>query len=241
MKKVIIANLKMNLIKEECEQYLQTIKGKITDELEVIICPSFPFLSIFISKEFKLGAQNTFYLEKGSYTGEVSSIQLKSIGVKYIIVGHSERRKYLNENNDLINKKIIAVLKQNINPILCIGETEEEKAMHKTAVVIKKQLDEALKNVEPEDLNDIVIAYEPVWAIGSGITPTLDEINDSISFIKNIILQKYNFDHIKVLYGGSVNLDNIKQIMNLSYVDGVLIGSASTDPNTFIKMLSIIE
>lgn len=241
MKKIVVANLKMNLIKEEYEEYIQTIKGKITDELEVVICPSFPFISMFQSKEFKLGAQDTFYIDKGSYTGEVSPTELKSLQVKYIIVGHSERRKYFNETNDLINKKVTAVLEHNMKSILCIGETDEEKLMHKTAIVLKKQLEEALKNIDSEALNDIVIAYEPVWAIGTGKTPTKEEINDSALFIKNMILQKYNFKNIKVLYGGSVNLDNIKSIMNLSNIDGVLIGGASTNPSTFLSMLDIIE
>lgn len=238
MKKLIVANLKMNLTLEEANDYLDIIKKNIIDQLEIIICPSFPFLPLFKNKDYKLGAQNCYYLDKGSYTGEVSPLQLKTIGVSYIIVGHSERRIYFKENNELINDKLKAILKHNIKPILCIGETMEERLLHKTFIVLKKQLNEALKDIESDMLTDIVIAYEPVWAIGSGKTPTSQEIAEVINYIKDLIKKEYKIDNIIVLYGGSVNLKNIKAITNIA--DGVLIGSASIDADNFINMINKI-
>lgn len=238
MKKLIVANLKMNLTLEEANDYLDIIKKNIIDQLEIIICPSFPFLPLFKNKDYKLGAQNCYYLDKGSYTGEVSPLQLKTIGVSYIIVGHSERRIYFKENNELINDKLKAILKHNIKPILCIGETMEERLLHKTFIVLKKQLNEALKDIESDMLTDIVIAYEPVWAIGSGKTPTSQEIAEVINYIKDLIKKEYKIDNIIVLYGGSVNLKNIKVITNIA--DGVLIGSASVDADNFINMINKI-
>jgi triosephosphate isomerase len=238
MKKLIVANLKMNLTLEEANDYLDIIKKNIIDQLEIIICPSFPFLPLFKNKDYKLGAQNCYYLDKGSYTGEVSPLQLKTIGVSYIIVGHSERRIYFKENNELINDKLKAILKHNIKPILCIGETMEERLLHKTFIVLKKQLNEALKDIESDMLTDIVIAYEPVWAIGSGKTPTSQEIAEVINYIKDLIKKEYKIDNIIVLYGGSVNLKNIKAITNIA--DGVLIGSASVDADNFINMINKI-
>jgi triosephosphate isomerase len=238
MKKLIVANLKMNLTLEEANDYLDIIKKNIIDQLEIIICPSFPFLPLFKNKDYKLGAQNCYYLDKGSYTGEVSPLQLKTIGVSYIIVGHSERRIYFKENNELINDKLKAILKHNIKPILCIGETMEERLLHKTFIVLKKQLNEALKDIESDMLTDIVIAYEPVWAIGSGKTPTSQEIAEVINYIKDLIKKEYKIDNIIVLYGGSVNLKNIKVITNIA--DGVLIGSASIDADNFINMINKI-
>ena len=238
MKKLIVANLKMNLTLEEANDYLDIIKKNIIDQLEIIICPSFPFLPLFKNKDYKLGAQNCYYLDKGSYTGEVSPLQLKTIGVSYIIVGHSERRIYFKENNELINDKLKAILKHNIKPILCIGETMEERLLHKTFIVLKKQLNEALKDIESDMLTDIVIAYEPVWAIGSGKTPISQEIAEVINYIKDLIKKEYKIDNIIVLYGGSVNLKNIKAITNIA--DGVLIGSASIDADNFINMINKI-
>ena len=215
MKKLIVANLKMNLTLEEANDYLDIIKKNIIDQLEIIICPSFPFLPLFKNKDYKLGAQNCYYLDKGSYTGEVSPLQLKTIGVSYIIVGHSERRIYFKENNELINDKLKAILKHNIKPILCIGETMEERLLHKTFIVLKKQLNEALKDIESDMLTDIVIAYEPVWAIGSGKTPTSQEIAEVINYIKDLIKKEYKIDNIIVLYGGSVNLKILKLLLIL--------------------------
>ncbi len=238
MKKIIVANLKMNLTLAEANSYLTNIKDKITDQLEVIICPSFPYLTLFKGYQFKLGAQNVFNLEKGSYTGEVSPVQLKSIGVEYVIVGHSERRLIFKEDNQFINEKIKAILNQNMLPILCVGETLEERSANKTSTVIQTQLEACLKDLNIT--NNIIMAYEPIWAIGSGQTPTSDEIREVMQFIKDYINNKYQIN-IRVLYGGSVNKDNIKSIIDIDNVDGVLIGGASIDSNNLLSMLNLVE
>jgi triosephosphate isomerase len=239
MKKLMVANLKMNFTKDEMIDYIKGIKNQISNNFEVVICPSFVYLSMFQNFDYKIGAQDVFYLDQGSYTGAVSPTQLKSLGVSHIIVGHSERREYFKEDDLLIGKKIKAVLNQNIKPIFCIGETLTERQLKKTTNILKNQLLIALKNISKEEITDIIIAYEPVWAIGSGVTPSINEIKEVILYIKKIIMNKYNLD-IKVLYGGSVNKENIKSIINLEEVAGLLIGSSSLDSNYFIDMLNLI-
>lgn len=156
--------------------------------------------------------------------------QLKSIGVSYVIVGHFERKKYLNETSDIVNKKIKEALKNNIIPIVCIGETKEERSLRKTQEIIKKQLKDYFYKVDFG--NDIIIAYEPIWAIGTNIIPTINEIEETIKKIKEIV-------NIKVLYGGSVNSNNISDIIKVT--DGVLIGKASTDINEFLKIIEVVK
>jgi triosephosphate isomerase (TIM) len=241
MNKMVVANFKMNLSLEDVELYVQQLKGNISDKVNVVICPSFPFLFMFKSDEYKVGAQNSFYLNEGSFTGEVSTTQLKSLGVSYIIVGHSERRLYSKEDNDLINNKIKNILSNNLKPILCIGETKEERALHKTSIVIKKQIEQCLKDMDKDMLSDLTIAYEPIWAIGSGLTPKIVEIEETVNYIKTICLSKYKADNIKVLYGGSVNRNNIREINNIGGLDGVLVGSASWSARGLIEIVNNIE
>jgi len=239
--KTVVANLKMNMNLEDCKNYLDKTKGKIDTGLNVIICPSFLYLNLFKSDEFKVGAQNCYKQKEGSFTGEVSPYQLKSINVDYVILGHSERRKIFNENDKLIAEKVIETLKNNIKPIICIGETTSERDLKKTDIVIKKQLLEALKYIDSDMINDIFIAYEPVWAIGTGNIPSLNDIEEIVNYIKEIVNNKYN-KNIKVLYGGSINNENIQEIITLNNIDGVLIGNASLNPDGFIKLLDqIIE
>lgn len=236
MKKLIVANLKMNFTKEVMANYLNQIQNRISDFYEVVICPSFIYLYMVKNTNYKLGAQNVFYVKEGAYTGEIAPLQLKSMGVSYVIVGHSERRLYLEENDFMIAKKIKAVLATNLTPILCVGETLTERELRKTMSVLKNQLLLALKDLTVEEVNDVIIAYEPVWAVGSGQTPSIMEIKETISYIEKVIKQKYGCS-IKVLYGGSVNQDNIKTILELKMVSGLLIGGAALDANVFIKML----
>ncbi|MDD3048738.1 MAG: triose-phosphate isomerase [Bacilli bacterium] len=240
MKKIIVLNLKMNLNYEEALSYVSDIKNKISDVFNTIFCPSFIYLDLFKASNYKLGAQNVYYPEKGAFTGEVSASQLKSMGIHYAIVGHSERRKYFNEDNKLVGNKIAFCLKEGLSPILCIGETIEEKQLKKTASVLKNQIFYALKDADKDLINDIIIAYEPVWAIGSGKTPSILEIEDAIEYIKNNIKTIYDVN-AKVLYGGSVNKENIKDIIKIKNLDGVLIGSSSIDAKYLIEMLDLID
>jgi triosephosphate isomerase len=240
VKKIIALNLKMNLDYDTVSPYIHTVKDRISDSNEVIFFPSFLYLEAFKKSGYKIGAQNVHYLDNGAFTGEVSPLQLKSMGIGYVLIGHSERRIHFGEDNTLINHKIVGCLKNNLNIILCIGETDEERRLLKTALILERQIKNAFKNIDIEDLSDITIAYEPVWAIGTGKVPKVDDIEDAIKYIKKLVLNEYGLN-IKVLYGGSVNKDNIKGIINIKILDGVLIGSSSIDPKYLVNMLDLIN
>jgi triosephosphate isomerase len=231
--KTVIANFKMYKQADEIEDYIETIKGKIRNDLDVVLCPPNIYLNLFKAKSYHLGAQNCYFNEEGKYTGEVSPFQLRSIGVDYIIVGHSERRIYFGETNE--------VSKNNIKAVLCIGENKIEKDLHKTAIVIKKQLLNALNDIETDQISNVIIAYEPVYAIGTGAVPSIKDIEEVVEYINSIIIEKYNYNDIKILYGGSVDLNNINDIMRIKKLNGVLIGGACLDPYNFIKILNSID
>lgn len=227
--KLIIANLKMNLTLEDILKYKETIKDKYNN---LIIAPSYIYLKEMESNNYDIASQDGYNIDKGAYTGEVSFNQLKSLGVKYSIIGHSERRQLFNETNEIIKDKFISAINNDITPILCIGETKEERLSNKLKDVIELQLKTIFDNIE---INNAIIAYEPVWAIGTGLTPTEKEIEEAHKYIKEL-LDKYNINS-KILYGGSVNLNNIKSFSKLENVDGFLIGSASLDPNNLLDMI----
>ena len=203
--KIIIANHKMNMDAKEISTYLSEL-GKI-DTKNVVICPTSIYIPYFLKKKFKVGIQNTFIHESGSYTGEVSPKQARSLGVSYTILGHSERRIYLDETDTFINKKVLEALANGLKVILCIGETLEEKNMLKTDRILKRQVINALRDVELVD--NVIIAYEPIWAIGTGIVPSNKEISSTISYIKTIIDNLYHDNDVKIIYGGSVTEKNI--------------------------------
>lgn len=232
MNKLIVANLKMNLSKDDVKKYKDSFKKDYKDNL--IICPSYIYLDLMISDFYNIGSQNGYYLDCGAYTGEVSFKQLSEIGVRYSIIGHSERRIIFNESDELISKKVDGCIKNNIIPIICVGETLEERNSSKTFEIIENQLKRSLSGLK---LNSIIIAYEPVWAIGSNKTPSKDEIEEVHMYIKKTIKDIYNIE-CRVLYGGSVCLYNSKDIININGVDGLLIGSASLDPTNLLNIIS---
>lgn len=227
--KLIIANLKMNLTFDEILNYKKTINTKYDN---LIIAPSYIYLRDMQSENYLLASQDGYQIDKGAYTGEVSFNQLKSIGVNYSIVGHSERRHKFNETNEIVKEKYNQAINNNVKPILCVGETKEERLSNRVKEVIDSQLVDIIKDT---NVNESIIAYEPVWAIGTGLTPNITEIEEVHKYIKDF-LKKYNVNPI-VLYGGSVNLDNIKSFNESEYIDGFLIGGASLDPNNLIKMI----
>jgi len=230
MKKIMMANLKMNLNYDDMKNYKQVLESSGVEGL--IICPSYLFLSDMKSDKYDLCSQNGYAIDKGAFTGEISFYQLSSLNIKYSLIGHSERRHVFKETDEDMNLKMQSCLKNNIIPVLCIGETKEERESNGTKEVLERQLNIALKDVS---LTDIIIAYEPVWAIGTGLIPTMDEINDIHLHIKRVLKESLSINS-KVLYGGSVNLSNISDITILGNVDGVLIGGASNDPNNLIAM-----
>ena len=233
--KIIVANWKLNGSIEFLKKYLSNFEKKLIDsKICGVICPPsiyFDYLYEDLNPLF-LGAQNCSNFENGAYTGEISAFMLKDYKCQFCIVGHSERRHIFNETNQDVALKISNLIKQNINPILCIGENSNEKKKGATKDVLYEQLSNSLPSESSN--NCVIIAYEPIWAIGTGITPTIDEIYDIHSFLKNSIK---NFHNYKIIYGGSVKSNNIKSIIGLDNVDGVLVGGASLDPIEFTKIL----
>ncbi len=242
--KIIAGNWKMNMLPNEAINFLTELPNYIKDcKHEVILCV--PFIDLFYSllavqeTNIKIGAQNMHWEEKGAYTGEVSGEMLKSINVEYVIIGHSERRAYFNETDETVNKKIKAALKNELKPIVCVGESLEQKEAGKTEEIITTQVEKAFKEISGEDAKKIIIAYEPIWAIGTGKTATADDANNSIKAIRNKINSMYGADvadNIHILYGGSVKSSNARELFETSDIDGALIGGASLKVDEFAKI-----
>jgi len=251
MKKYLFAgNWKMNKTLKEVKEYFDYFLKKIPEidfsDREVMIAPPFVYLalcqSIIKNTPLKLGAQNACWEEKGAFTGEIAPPMLKELEVEYVILGHSERRHIFGETDELIAKRVEGVYRFQLVPILCVGETLEERKKGKTLEVVEKQLLEGLKGLKKVKGDDIVIAYEPVWAIGTGINATPEEAEEVQAFIREKIKNIYSkevADKIRILYGGSVTPENIKDLMKKPNIDGVLVGGASLDPEKFFKICSI--
>ncbi len=231
--KLVVANHKMNLTKEEVLAYVNSVKDFSSNTIEFVFCPSNLYLPYFSS--LPLGSQDVSSLKEGSLTGDVSAKQLKSMGVSYTIVGHSERRVKLQEDADMIQKKIENLLEEGIIPILCIGESSEEKEQGKVEEVLDREL-AILSSFSKEEIASIVIAYEPMWAIGTGVLPSNQEIENRIHYIKEKVYSLYQVP-IKVLYGGSVNIDNIDTLEMIPNMDGYLVGGASLDGPRFLSLM----
>lgn len=229
MQKIVIANLKMNLSKKEIISYLDKI-NKLKEDNFIVCVPS---IFLHLNNEYKnakIGSQNFYYDDKGSYTGEISPLYLKEEGIKYSLVGHYERREYFNENFNVINKKVISGLKNNIKLIVCID------SLSKT--FIKYEIHSIFKNVKKEDLKNVLIAYEPSYMIGSGKKVNYEQVNNNVNYIKSIFKKDYNID-VKVLYGGSVDENNIEKIYNKTNIDGVLVGKSALDYEKIMKIIKM--
>ena len=214
-------------------------KNKLFRKYKIVYCPPYTLIDAFIKKTRKtkimVGAQDCHYVNSvGPFTGSISANQIKNLGTKYVILGHSEKRSS-GDSNQIINKKITSALAENLIVILCVGETLGQKKRGLTQKVIFKQLSECLKNVK--NLKNIIIAYEPIWSIGSGKVLNYFELNDIISKIKNILEKKYKNKSMKVLYGGSVNSENILYLKKIKGINGFLIGGASQNQNKFVDIL----
>lgn len=223
MNKLFVLNHKMNLLSDEIDNYINilNIYGK---NKKIIIAPSNIYLKTFVEKScFDICTQNGYYKDSGAYTGEVSFKQLKSLGINYAIIGHSERRKNFKETDEIINMKIKSCISNRIIPILCVGETYEERNNREMYLKVAEQLTKDLEGNSPQK---IIIAYEPIWSIGTGITPKPEEITAMINYINEILKSIPQIDY-NILYGGSVDDNNISDILNIDHVDGVLIGGAS--------------
>lgn len=238
-KKIIVANLKMDMDAIEVSEYLKDIVGKVNSS-NIIICPSYIYIPYFLKHRFSIGTQNICEENNGNYTGEVSAKQAASLGIKYSLVGHSERRINYCEDSNTVGKKINSLLESKMTPILCVGETNEEKNLLKTNKILKSELVTCLRNVNKEQLSNIIIAYEPIWAVGTNRIPTMTEIKNTVKYIKDLMKKVYNVD-VKVLYGGSININNIEKIKKIDCLDGIMIGASSTDVQEFLKIIGVME
>jgi triosephosphate isomerase len=243
--KIIAGNWKMNKNPEEAKKYLQEIVPLVKDtKCEIILCVPYIDLKCMVKHasgtNIKIGAQNMHWEEQGAYTGEISGSMLNTIGVEYVIIGHSERRQYFNETDETVNKKIKSALKNNLKPILCVGETLEQKEQGITKEVITTQTINALEGLTNEEVQSVIIAYEPIWAIGTGKTATSEDANSSIMQIRDEICKKYGqmtAERVIILYGGSVKPANAKELFNSSDIDGALVGGASLIPEEFAQII----
>lgn len=245
-RKVIAGNWKMNMLPNEAIKFIEDLTPLVKDtENEVILCV--PYTDLFYSlltaqnTNIKIGAQNMHFEEKGAYTGEVSAQMLKSINVEYVIIGHSERRQYFNETDETVNKKIKAAFANGLKPIVCVGETLEEREAGKTADIITKQTELALEGLTKEQVANTIVAYEPIWAIGTGKTATKEDANNSIKEIRSKITEIYGQDtanEVIIQYGGSVKSANAKDLFEMSDIDGGLVGGASLKADEFSKIVN---
>lgn len=234
--KYLVCNFKNKLLKDDILKYNKSLVD-IETKVKLVLCPPSIYLDMFDKSGYELGVQDISSFMDKTITGEIEATQVKSMGAKYVIVGHSERRIYRHEINiDFINK-INNAVENGLNVIYCIGETLNEKENGRTYEVLEKQISEVLNNVE---IKNIIIAYEPVWAIGTGKVPEADEIKENIKFINGIIMEKYE-EKLDILYGGSVNDTNIGELCTIKGLNGFLVGGASLDPNKVKGMLIEME
>jgi triosephosphate isomerase len=249
---LIAGNWKMNKTVEEAEALVEALLPKIegVEHCEVALCPPFTALSAVATllevSEVHLGAQNCAWEESGEFTGEVSPAMLKDIGCTYVIVGHSERRRIFGETDEIINKKVRAALKFDLDSILCIGETREEREANRWREVVERQLRRCLQNVTPEQAASVVIAYEPVWAIGKAAlrAATPKEAQEVHEFIRETFQAIYDdvlAGSVCILYGGSIKPDNIKELMAQADIDGGLVGGASLQADSFAKIVRFFD
>ncbi len=247
MRKPLIAgNWKMYKTINDAIELVNNLQRELVDleEADIAVCPAYTALSevadLLTSSNIKLGAQDVYWQDEGAFTGEVSPLMLKDVGCHYVIIGHSERRKYFFETDETVNKKIKAAQAAELVPIFCIGETLEEREAGKTINVVEEQLKGGLSGLSGDDILKLVIAYEPVWAIGTGKTATPQQAQEVHEFIRKWLRQNASAlvaDEVRILYGGSVKPSNIKELMQQVDIDGALVGGASLESQTFTEIV----
>ncbi len=242
----IAGNWKMNKTAPEAAKTAEQLSRLVADatDVDVMIAPAFTALDavqkVIEQSPVTLGAQNLFWETEGAYTGEISPPMLVAAGCKYVIIGHSERRQYFQETDETVNKRIRAALDHNLIPILCVGESESQREAEKTFSVLDKQVKNGLQGFSLDDLKDLVIAYEPVWAIGTGKTATKEQAQEVHAYIRSLIRDMFGVNlaaSLRIQYGGSVKPANIKELMDMKDVDGALVGGASLEAETFSKIV----
>ncbi|WP_028547104.1 triose-phosphate isomerase [Paenibacillus taiwanensis] len=242
---IIAGNWKMFKTVPEALEFAAAIKGHAEVEgVESVICAPFTNLpalvEAFKGTSIKVGAQNLHFEDNGAFTGEISGVMLKDLGVHYVIIGHSERRAYFAESDEIVNKKVHAAFRHGITPIVCVGESLEERESGKTNDVCKVQTEGAFKGISAEQAREVVIAYEPIWAIGTGKSSTAKDANETISYIRSVVAGLYNEEvaqAVRIQYGGSVKPENVHEYMSESDIDGALVGGASLQPASYISLV----
>ncbi len=249
MRKTIIAgNWKMYKTITQAIELANGLKRELFElepqNIDIVLCPPYTALSevaeVVADSNIQLGAQDAFWQEEGAFTGEISPLMLKDVGAKYVIIGHSERRQYFGESNEGVNKKIKAALKHNLTPIVCVGETLKEREGGKTFKVLDDHIKNGLKDLSEGEVDKMVIAYEPVWAIGTGKTATAAQAEEAQKYIREMLAKMYNKDiaeNIRIQYGGSVKPENIAELMQEPDVDGALVGGASLEIASFAAIV----
>ena len=245
-RKVIAGNWKMNMLPDATIKFIDELIPLVKDtDNEVVLCV--PYTDLFYAlltaqnTNIKIGAQNMHWEESGAYTGEISGQMLKSIGVEYVIIGHSERRQYFAETDETVNQKLISALNCGLKPIVCVGETLEQRENGEAKNVVTKQIELALRNITDEQVTNTIIAYEPIWAIGTGKTATKEDADEMIGTIREKISNIYRqstADRVIIQYGGSVKSSNASELFSMPNIDGGLVGGASLKPEEFSKIVN---
>jgi len=242
----IAGNWKMYKTGPEAVETAQKLANLCSDaeNVEVMIAPTFlslPLVSACVQgTRVKTGAQNLYFEKEGAFTGEVSAGMIKAAGAEYALIGHSERRQYFGETDETVCKKLRAAVHAGLKPVLCIGETEVQRDQEKTFPTLDKQVSDGLKGFGPDELKDLTLAYEPVWAIGTGKSANTRQVDEVHQYLRSSLSRLFSEDfssRIRILYGGSVKPENVKELMNIKDVDGALVGGASLDPDKFIKII----
>lgn len=247
MRKPIIAgNWKMNNSYSESKELLNAIKNfELDKDVEAVVCP--PFTSLALAKEvlegteIKVGAQNVHFEDSGAFTGEISPLFLKDLDIKYVILGHSERREYFGETDNIINTKVKAVLKHGLSPIVCVGETLGEREAEKAKEKVNTQITENFEGIDASEFENIVIAYEPIWAIGTGKTASADDAEEMCAYIRSLVSEQFGeeaAEKVRIQYGGSVKPNNVVEIMSKENIDGALVGGASLEAESYSKLVN---
>lgn len=240
---IIAGNWKMHKTMAEAESFINVVNGLEVDGVEAVICAPYTDLIVLrglLNDNIKIGSQNIHWEDKGAFTGEISPAMLKELGVKYSIVGHSERRETFGETDETVNLRVHAAFNNDIIPIVCVGEKLDERETGKTKDVVKTQVEKAIVNLSQSQIEQLVIAYEPIWAIGTGKTSSAEDANEVIGYIRSVVVDQYNSDvasKVRIQYGGSVKPENIGSFMKQPEIDGALVGGASLEPESFIALV----
>ncbi|SFD44661.1 triosephosphate isomerase [Bacillus sp. OV194] len=236
----------MNKTLSEAKSFVEEVKGLIpsADTVDSVVCAPALFLDALVNAskgtDLGVGAQNMHFEDNGAFTGEISPVMLKDLGVGYVVLGHSERREYFGETDELVNQKTHAAFNHGLTPIVCVGETLEQREADQTKDVVKTQTEKGLQGLSEEQVKRTVVAYEPVWAIGTGKTASSEDANEVCGYIRSVIAEQFSqeaADQVRIQYGGSVKPGNIKELMGMSDIDGALVGGASLEPQSFLQLL----